>query len=132
EESRGSETKKPAPGWVRVLMDTWQSCLHAGPSRTCWLGNKYEDEERTDRGAAGVGVLDGFAGGCALQHETEKTTAVLRLSTLAGIFPTVSPASSAKPRHATMVAPESVAVNRNSVFCGAVLRGFDRMFPHPA
>ena len=110
------------------MMDTWQSCLHAGPSRTYWLGNKYEDKKRTDRRPAGVGVLDGFADGCALQHEIEKTTAVLRLSTLAGIFPTVSPASSVKPRHARMVAGEIVAVNPNSLFCRHVLRGFRRRF----
>jgi hypothetical protein len=88
------------------------------------LGNKYEDEKRTDRGPAGVGVLDGFAGGCALQHEIEKTTAVLALSTFAGTFPTVSPASSAKARRTRMVAAESVVVNRNSLFSGPLLRGF--------
>jgi len=128
--TKGSETKKPAPGRVRVLMDTWQSCLHAGPSRTCWLGNKYEDEKRMDRGRAGVGVLDGFAGGCALQHEIEKTTRVLAVSTLAGQFPSVSSASTAMPRQRRMVAAESVPVNRNSVFWRCRLRGSGADF-HP-
>ncbi|MFL9584334.1 hypothetical protein [Stenotrophomonas sp. AB1(2024)] len=107
-------------------MDTWQFCLHAGPSRTCWLGNKYEDKKRTDGGRAGIGVLDGFANGCvALQHVIEKTTAVLSLSTVLPQFPTVSAVSSAKPRHVTMVATEIVLVNANSSFEAQFLRGSD-------
>jgi hypothetical protein len=126
EESEGSETKKPAPGWVRVLMDTWQFYLHAGPSRTCWLGNKYEDEKRTDGGRAGTGGLDGFAyGRVALQHVIEKTTAVLPLSTVFPQIPTVSPVSSAKPRRIRMVAAESVPVNANSSFEAWFLRRLD-------
>jgi hypothetical protein len=98
-------------------MDTWQSCLHAGPSRTCWLGNKYEDKERTDRGRAGFGVLDGFVGGrVALQHVIEKTTAVLPVSTVQTQFPTVSPASSENRCHTRMVAAESVMLNAVSSF----------------
>jgi len=130
EESEGSETKKPAPGGVRVLMDTWQFYLHAGPSRTCWLGNKYEDEKRMDGGRAGTGVLDGFANGrVALQHVIEKTTAVLPLSTVAPHFPTVSPVSSAKPRRTTMVAAEIVRVNPDSSFEAGFLRGFQGVLP---
>jgi hypothetical protein len=105
-------------------MDTWQFYLHAGPSRTCWLGNKYEDEKRTDRGRAGTGVLDGFANGrVALQHVIEKTTAVLPLSTVFRQFPTVSAASSAKPCSVRMVAPESVPVNTRSSIEARFLRG---------
>jgi len=86
-------------------MVTWQSCLHAGPSRTCWLGNKYEDKKRGDRSRTGTGGREGIANGrVALQHVIEKNTAVLPLSTAATQFATVSPASSAKPRGATMVA----------------------------
>jgi len=86
-------------------MDTWQFCLHAGPSRTCWLGNKYEDKERGARGRTGTGGREGIANGrVALQHVIEKNTAVSALSTVAGRFPTVSPVSSAKPRPARMVA----------------------------
>jgi hypothetical protein len=107
-------------------MDTWQFYLHAGPSRTCWLGNKYEDKKRTDGGRAGTGVLDGFANGrVALQHVIEKTTAVLPLSTVFGQFPTVSAVSSAKPRRIRMVAREIVPVNVNSSFEARFLRGSD-------
>jgi hypothetical protein len=104
-------------------MDTWQFCLHAGPSRTCWLGNKYEDKKRTDRGRAGSGVLNGFANGrVALQHVIEKTTAVLPLSTVESRFPTVSPVSSATPCRIRMVAGEIVPVNPGS----SIEAGFPR------
>jgi hypothetical protein len=83
------------------------------------LGNKYEDEKRMDGGRAVVGVLDGFAGGCALQHEIEKTTRLLAVSTLETQFPSVSPASTARPRRTRMVAAESVPMNWNSAFCRA-------------
>ncbi|MBT2766866.1 hypothetical protein J7J08_04390 [Stenotrophomonas sp. ISL-67] len=105
-------------------MDTWQFYLHAGPSRTCWLGNKYEDKKRGDRGRTGTGGREGIANGrVALQHVIEKTTAVLPLSTVFRHFPTVSAESSAQPRHVTMVARESVLVNASSSFEAGFLRG---------
>src|SRR6185437_10792266 len=55
----GPEMKKPAPGRVRVFEEfRCVCCLHAGSSRTCWLCNKYEHKNRTQRGGAGIGGFD--------------------------------------------------------------------------
>jgi hypothetical protein len=80
--------KKPAPGRVRVF-DEFRCvcCLHAGSSRTCWLGNKYEHKNRTQRGGAGVGGFDvGSRWRVVMQHVIERNTAVLAMSTLATEF----------------------------------------------
>ncbi|WP_369040422.1 hypothetical protein [Stenotrophomonas maltophilia] len=118
--------KKPAPGRVRVFEEfRCVSCLHAGSSRTCRLGNKYEHKNRTQRGGAGVGGFDvGSRWRVVMQHVIERNTAILALSTLVTDFSSVSPASSANACARRMVAAESVSVNRNSLFSGRFLRGF--------
>ncbi|HGM6067689.1 TPA: hypothetical protein ACKP39_001361, partial [Stenotrophomonas maltophilia] len=122
--------KKPAPGRVRVF-DEFRCvcCLHAGSSRTCGLGNKYEHKNRTQRCGAGVGGFDvGSRWRVVMQHVIERNTAVLAMSTLATEFFSVSAASSAIACGARMVAAESVSVNPNSLFSGQFLRGFRVVF----
>jgi len=102
-------------------------CLHAGSSRTCWLGNKYEHKNRTQRGGAGIGGFDvGSRWWVVMQHVIEKTTAISAVSTLAALFPSVSAACSAIACGTRMVAAESVSVNPNSLFSTGFLRGFRR------
>lgn len=125
----GSEMKKPAPGRVRVFEEfRCIRCLHAGSSRTCWLGNKYEHKNRTQRGGADVG---GFVVGSrwrvVMQHVIERNTAFLAMSTLATEFLLVSVASGAIACGTRMVAAESVSVNRNSLLSGRFLRGIRRI-----
>lgn len=120
--------KKPAPGRVRVFEEfRCVCCLHAGSSRTCWLGNKYEHKNRTQGGGAGIGGFDVGSRWCVvMQHVIEKTTAISAVSTLAALFPSVSAACSAIACGARMVAAESVSVNPNSLFSTGFLRGFRR------
>lgn len=125
----GPEMKKPAPGRVRVV-DEFRCvcCLHAGSSRTCWLGNKYEHKNRTQRGGAGVGGFNvGSQWRVVMQHVIERNTAVLAVSTLATVFLSVSSESSAIACGTRMVAVESVSVNPNSLLSGRFLRGIRRL-----
>ncbi|WP_449467654.1 hypothetical protein [Stenotrophomonas humi] len=58
--------------------------LRASSPRTCWLGNKYEYEQRRHGGNRGRSQAGG--GVVALQHEVEITICAMALSTLAGVI----------------------------------------------
>jgi len=122
----GSEMKKPAPGRVRVFEEfRCVCCLHAGSSRTCGLGNKYEHKNRTQRGGADGGGFDvGSRWRVVMQHAIERNTGVLAVSTLTTVFLSVSSESSEIACAARMVATESVSVNPNSLLSTRFLRGF--------
>ena len=126
----GLEMKKPAPGRVRVFVEfRCVCCLHAGSSRTCWLGNKYEHENRTQRGGAGIGGFNvGSQWRGVVQHVIERNMCDSAVSTLVTDIFLVSAASGAIACGTRMVSGESVSVNPNSLFSAGFLRGNEGLF----
>jgi hypothetical protein len=94
------------------------------------LGNKYEHENRTQRGGAGVGGFNvGSRWRGVVQHVIERNMGDSAVSTLATDIFLVSAASGAIACGTTMVSSESVSVNRNSLFSWGFLRGNEGLQP---
>jgi hypothetical protein len=64
-------TKNPAPFSAGFCESGVVCCLHAGSSRTCWQGNKDDDDKVLNRRMGGVRGLR--QGRVALQHGARET-----------------------------------------------------------